>query len=276
MPELPEVETIRMQLEKAVVGKTVADIVSRHPKTVSGDTDAVKGKKITGVSRYGKMLTLDLERKLHIGIHLKMSGQLIYSPLYSRSGNPEMPGRHTRAVVIFTSGDKLYFNDQRIFGWVKVMDDQTLSKMPYKKRLGPEPWDINADDFFSKLAKRKKAVKLVLTDQEIISGVGNIYANDALWEARIHPKRIAKTLTREESDRLLSSVITVLREAIRYQGSSGKDQQYVMIDGSSGSYQEHFRVYDRQGKSCRRNDGGIVEKIMLGGRGTYYCPVCQK
>jgi formamidopyrimidine-DNA glycosylase len=270
MPELPEVETIRLQLQKYIIGKTIASVDSYHKKSLSGDMSLIIGKKIIGTKRYGKMLVLDVEGMTDIGIHLKMSGQLLYEK------EPKPLHKHTRVVITFTDGTRLLFNDQRIFGWVRILPHSELVELSFVKKLGPEPWDISDKDFFHKIKTRNRAVKLVILDQEIISGVGNIYANDALWEAGIKPGKTAKNITQKEATMLREKIIHVLREGIRYGGTTGGDRKYVNLEGNIGSYQDHVRVYDREGESCQRKDGGTIEKIQLGGRGTYFCPVCQK
>lgn len=288
MPELPEVETIRLQLEKCVVGKTIASIESLHKKSLAGDPKQVIGKKIIGTKRYGKMLVMDVEGKIDIGVHLKMSGQLLLRHSHD-SGNPGKIGtgspirsgmtalvhKHTRVIITFTDDDRLLFNDMRIFGWVKILPHNELVELSFVKKLGPEPWDIADGDFYQKLHTRNRAIKLVILDQETISGVGNIYANDALWEAGIKPNKSAKSLRLKDVKILREKIVEILREGIRYGGSTGGDRKYIDLEGEPGKYQHHFRVYDRKGAPCLRNDGGIIEKIQLGGRGTYYCPVCQ-
>jgi formamidopyrimidine-DNA glycosylase len=280
MPELPEVETIRMQLEKYLVGQTIASITSLHKKSLVGNPKLVEDKKIIGVKRFGKMLDIDVEGKIDIGIHLKMSGQLLIAKAVGgRQVADEkklLPQKHTRVIITFKSGDVLYFNDQRIFGWVRIMDENEMAELPFIQKLGQEPWDISDGEFYSLIHKRNRPVKLVMLDQEIISGIGNIYANDGLWEAKIKPQRKAASLTKIESIALRKSLIKVLKEGIKYGGSTGQDGKYVHLDGGSGKYQEHFRVYDKKGKKCLRQDRGVIEKITLGGRGTYFCPVCQK
>lgn len=289
MPELPEVETVRMQLEKYVVGKTISEIASYHKKSLLGDPTTVTGKKILAAKRLGKMIVLDVEGKIDIGIHLKMSGQLLYQKLdkIKRNKNSSTHNlqlttnnstlhKHTRVIIGFKSGDQLIFNDQRIFGWVRIMSGDELKGMKYVINLGPEPWDISDTQFYKQLQAKKKAIKVVLTDQDIISGVGNIYANDALWEAGVKPTRGSNTLKPAEVRLLRSSIVKVLKEGIKYGGSTGQDGKYINLEGNQGSYQNHFRVYDRKGLSCLRSDGGKIVKITLGGRGTYFCPVCQK
>ena len=155
------------------------------------------------------------------------------------------------------------------------MRQEDVKTLRYVRLLGPEPWDISDNDLYNKIKHRKRAVKLVILDQEIIAGAGNIYANDALWEAGIKPTRVAKTLRQKDCETLRLALVKVLREGIKYGGSTAKDSKYVQLDGGSGKYQEHFRVYDRKGLQCLRRDGGIIKKITLGGRGTYYCPICQ-
>jgi formamidopyrimidine-DNA glycosylase len=243
------------------------------------------------------MLVLELGKEWVIGIHLKMSGQLIlvksaklkvqsYKPEFrtteEKSIEPankyqaDQNNKHLRVVINFTDGDILLFIDQRIFGWVKIMKREELRRMNYVKNLGPEPWDITDDEFLTRFKTGNRPIKLVILDQEIISGVGNIYANDSLWEARIKPSRKAKSLKKSEAVSLRTALIKVLKEGIKYGGSTGQDGKYIDLMGNTGSYQEHFRVYDRKGEKCSRGDGGVIQKIALGGRGTYFCPVCQK
>jgi formamidopyrimidine-DNA glycosylase len=272
MPELPEVETVRIGLEKMVVGKTIASVVGYHKKSLIGDPKLVMQKRIIGINRIGKMIVLKISEEVNIAVHLKMSGQL----LYSAKPDGILPHKHTRVIITFTDGNILYFNDQRIFGWVRIMSNVELLMLNYVKNIGPEPWDITDLDLFNKIKNRNRPIKLVILDQEIITGVGNIYANDALWEARIDPRRKAKSLKLGELKILRKAIIKVLKEGIKFGGSTGQDGKYVHLDGTFGEYQEHFRVYEQKGKKCLRNDGGIIDKIALGGRGTYFCPVCQK
>jgi formamidopyrimidine-DNA glycosylase len=295
MPELPEIETVKLQLQKHLIGKTIDHLAKLHVKSVQGNIDLVKGKKIISIERKGKMLIIKLNNNLNICIHFKMTGQLIFRKFEIRNskfenytkniivgGHPssdwigELPNKHTRAVFQFIDKSKLYFNDQRLFGWIKILDDNDIQSLNFLKNLGPEPWDINDQDFYNIISKKKKSIKLTIMDQEILAGVGNIYANDSLWEAGIDPKREGKVIRQEESKKLRDAIIKVLREGIKYGGASAPDNKYVNLQGLGGKYQEHFRVYEREGEKCLRNDGGIIKKIQLGGRGTYFCPICQK
>ncbi len=302
MPELPEIETIKLQLEEKLTGERISAIETLHKKSVQGDTRQVIGKKIIGVRRLGKMLVINLENDLHLAIHFKMSGQLVLvssdkKPASRQGGQAtriknrekirivgghpsgdwtgKLPSKHTRAIFKLQSGAKMYFNDQRIFGWVRVVSSLQLAEDSFVKNLGPEPWNITDDQFYELIRKRKKAIKLVIMDQTVISGIGNIYANDGLWEARIHPGRNAQSLASQEAKLLRASLIKVLREGIRYGGATTSDAKYINLDGLGGHYQEHFRTYDREGKKCLRSDGGVIKKITLGSRGTYFCPKCQ-
>lgn len=281
MPELPEVETVRRQLERVIVGRTITDITSLHPKTVIGNPVVVKGKTIRKTRRFGKMIVLDLDGDLHIAVHLKMSGQLLFkkNEIKEKPDKGEGLGnfhKHTRAVVGFADGDQLLFNDQRVFGWVRILTSEELESLPFLRALGPEPWDTTDGEFHKRLSGKRIAIKLAILDQSVVSGAGNIYANDALWLAKIHPKRPALSLTAREAGAVRSALVTVMEEGIEYGGSTGQDGKYVHVNGESGQYQNHFKVYDRKGEPCLRHDGGVIEKIKLGGRGTYFCPSCQK
>lgn len=285
MPELPEVETVRIQLAKCLIGQTITRIDVVKQKLMHGDPELMIGQKVVAVRRLGKMLVIDLSGEYCLAIHFKMSGQLILdqkSAVRIVGGHPtedwvgKLPGKHTRVVFSFKSGDVMYFNDQRMFGWVKVLRDKELDKLSFVKNLGPEPWDITDANFYLRIKSKKKPIKVVLMDQDIISGVGNIYANDGLWEAGVNPSRRANTLTENEAGKVLKGVVKVLREGIKYGGATAADAKYINLRGMGGKYQDHFRTYAREGQSCLRGDGGMIKKITLGGRGTYFCPECQK
>lgn len=285
MPELPEIETVRMQLERALVEQANWKFEIRNSKTVRGDLSMIKGRKVEGVERKGKVLLVNFGDDLKLGFHFKMTGQLIYEPTGQFEirnlkfknrivgGHPtedfvsKMPSRHTRAIFYFDRGT-LYFNDQRMFGWVEV-------NPKFVENLGPEPFEMDEKRFSELVSKSKRPIKLVLMDQGIISGVGNIYANDACWEGRVNPRRLANTLTAKQYSDLYKGVIRVLEEGIKYGGATAADAKYIDLHGLGGHYQEHFRVYDREGEECLREDRGIIHKFVLGGRGTYYCPKCQ-
>ncbi len=289
MPELPEIETVRLQLNKALVGRRIESVEVRNTKTFLGKKDAIEGKKVITVRRRAKVLIIDLEGAIDIAFHFKMSGQLILDEDEDNTtindrivgGHPtadftgKLPSSHTRVIFHLDKG-VLYFNDQRMFGWVKAAPKEEIEQMKFLQELGPEPFEINDEEFTVRVSKSKRPIKLVLMDQTVISGVGNIYANDALWEAQVDPKRPANTLKALDYKNLFEGVNLVLQEGIKYGGATAADAKYIDLRGLGGHYQEHFRTYDQEGKKCARNDGGVIEKYTLGGRGTYWCPKCQK
>lgn len=264
MPELPEVETIRLQLRKFLVGRKITGIEIKTAKSFPNDSKLVTGAKVIDVRRFGKVCVIDLDNKYSLLIHLKLTGQLLVNGII---------GPYTRVVINFEK-NKLIFNDLRIFGWIKVIKTNEAENSGFIGKLGPEPFrDLTLDLFKKILAKTTRPIKIVLMDQEKISGVGNIYANDALWLARINPKRSAKSLNLRETKVLYESVLKVLKDGIKYGGAS--DQHYVKPDGTKGEYQRHFLVYGRSGEQCLECHTKII-RIALGGRGTFYCPNCQK
>lgn len=293
MPELPEIETVKLQLQKVLPGKVIKNIEVLKAKSFIGDKTLGEGKKVAKVERRAKLLLIDLDDNHNLAIHFKMTGQLIYEEenlkrpahpvLIDRiaGGHPTkdftgpLPSNHTRVIFRFTDGSTLYFNDQRIFGWVRLDTKENILRIKFLQELGPEPLEMSADEFTKRIGKSKRPVKLVLMDQGIISGVGNIYANDALWEAKINPRRAANSLRKQQYQELLSAVNKVLKEGVKYGGATAADAKYIDLHGLGGHYQEHFRVYDREGELCLRNDEGIIHKFAMGGRGTYFCPKCQ-
>jgi len=293
MPELPEIETVRLQLQRVLPGQMNLKFEIRNLKTVHGDLSKIVGKKVVSIERKGKVLLIDFGNNLLLGFHFKMTGQLVYEPLLRTGlhlvrsadrpknnpvpdrivgGHPTedfwntMPSKHTRAVFEFERGT-LYFNDQRMFGWIMLNPG-------FVDKLGPEALEITSDEFIKRLSKLRKPIKLAIMDQEIISGVGNIYANDALWEAKINPQISSNKLQKEQLETLLEKIKLVLREGIKYGGATAVDAKYIDLHGLGGHYQEHFRVYDRAGLPCLSCKTKI-DKFILGGRGTYYCPKCQ-
>jgi formamidopyrimidine-DNA glycosylase len=291
MPELPEIETVKLQLRKVLVGQKILKFEIRNLKTVKGSIDEIVGKRVESVERKGKVLLINFGpsassgQALRLGFHFKMTGQLVYvphpNPLLTSGegtrivgGHPtkdfmgELPSKHTRVVFTFDKG-KLYFNDQRLFGWVEI-------NPKFINNIGPEPFNLSGTEFIKLIKGLRRPVKVMLMDQALISGVGNIYANDACWEARINPSLLVSKLTVDQMDLLFKKLKLVLREGIKYGGATAADEKYMSLHGMGGHYQDHFRVYGREKKECLRNDKGTIKKVILGGRGTYFCPVCQK
>lgn len=270
MPELPEVETIKRDLKSLIVGRKILDVTTDTPKQVQPDVETVKkavaGKKIKGLERQAKVLRINLVGEAGLAVHLKLTGRL----LFRNKGERRDDWQH---VTINLSGDKeLRFCDLRKFGWVKLVTSSGWKEM--KGEFGPEPGkDLDLEAFKKRLASTGRAVKVVIMDQKKISGVGNIYACDALYLAKIDPRRPAKELSKKEAERLFKAVLKVLKAGIKYRGAS--DQYYLDALGRKGHYQEHFLVYGRAGKGCFDCEGK-VQRIVVGGRGTFWCPKCQK
>lgn len=294
MPELPEVETIRMGLQQYLVGHTIERVEVRLPKMVSGEVQLVHGSKVTGVRRYGKGLVIDLSNNHSITVHVKMTGQLIYQETASNAAAAKeteggkisekvggaLPNRSTHVVFQLDESATLYYNDIRQFGWIKITKTDEVQNLPFFKDLGPEPFVgvassgqaiLTLDLFKQLLKKAKTAVKPYIMDQKIISGIGNIYANDALFYAGIDPRRPANSLSEQEAESLFNSIEKVLKKGLEVGGSS--EWQYVNALGEEGGYQKIFKVYNK--KTCS-NCGGEITKIKLGGRGTSFCSACQR
>jgi formamidopyrimidine-DNA glycosylase len=282
MPELPEVETIKRQLQVFLVGHKILKVTVNFRKTLKEGEDNLLNGKITRVKRVGKVLILNLNNTYSALFHLKMTGQLIYQGPNLRSKNKlsekvigGVPGKHTHVVFHLDKGGVLYFNDYRKFGWVKVLKTKNINENELVGKMGPEPLkDFTLNYFKEILTKSKKPIKLFLLDQSKIAGLGNIYVNDILWLSKIDPRRPTSSLKNKEQEELFNNIGVILKTAIEKKGSS--ENAYVTPDGGEGSYHKHFLIYARKGESCRNNCGAKIEKIKLGGRGTYFCPKCQK
>lgn len=266
MPELPEVETIRRELEKAVLGKKITEVCVHHPVVIRQPSVEKFKKELSGASiknilRQAKVLILELSNGKSLVIHLKMTGQLIY------------PGDAKKSRVSFklSDGKWLDFNDQRLFAELRLLDD--WHDLKFIQKLGPEPFDITEEEFKQMLKPKKTKIKPLLMDQTFISGVGNLYAAEALFRAKIHPQRAAASLSDKEKEHLFREIKDTLSEAIKYKGSSV--DQYVQLSGQYGDYVRYHKVYDREGKPCLVCKTPI-KRISLGGRGTYFCPKCQR
>ena len=286
MPELPEVETIRLGLQKYLVGHKILSVDVKVNKIFQGNVKNIIGAKIVDIKRVGKGLIIELNNNYVLAIHLKLTGQVIYSgkdvgkvSLSDKTGG-NLPSKYTH--VIFTLDEKahLYYNDLRKFGWIKIVQNSKLKVQSYFKDLGPEPPvtdssenNLTIKQFNNIISKSNIPIKVLLMDQKRISGIGNIYANEALFLAGIDPKRKTKTLSDKEINKLYGSSLEVLKRGIKYGGSS--DINFVNALGEDGHYQNHFLVYGRKGKKCL-NCERKVEKIQLGGRGTYFCSECQR
>jgi formamidopyrimidine-DNA glycosylase len=265
MPELPEVETIKRELEKAVLGKKITEVCVHSPKVIREPSaekfkQGLAGATIKNILRKAKLLIIELSNGKALAIHLKMTGQLIY-PGY---------GKSSRVSFHLSDGKTLDFNDQRLFAELRLVDD--WHRLSFVQNLGPEPFEISAGQFKVMLAGKKSKIKPLLMDQTFISGIGNLYAAEALFRSRIHPERTANSLSEQEKEKLFSQIQATLGEAIEHKGSSV--DQYVQLSGAAGGYARYHKVYNRQAKPCLVCKTPI-KRIDLGGRGTYFCPRCQ-
>lgn len=286
MPELPEVETVRRGLQSLIVSRRVKQVTHDTAKgfpNASADVQAfLIGASITAVRRRAKVLLIDLSTDYTLVIHLKMTGQLVYrGEQVFGAGHPnesligELPDRSTRVTIEFIDGSHLYFNDQRKFGWMRLLPTVEVPNIDFMKKVGPEPLeaDFTADEFAARFTRRgKTSIKAALLDQSVIAGVGNIYADESLWGAKIHPKRLVNTITDAEFTQLYTELRTVMNLAIDKGGST--DKNYVNAEGKRGSYMDFARAFRREGQPCPRCGTEII-KFKAAGRGTHICPVCQ-
>ncbi|MCC7296306.1 MAG: bifunctional DNA-formamidopyrimidine glycosylase/DNA-(apurinic or apyrimidinic site) lyase [Acidobacteria bacterium] len=271
MPELPEVETIAAALRSAIVGREVAAARCFLPKllraTEPRDLDDLAGTRILAVRRRGKVLIIEAPPRALL-FHLKMTGRFDWE----NAGRPL--SKHTHFVLSFAGSDgELRFRDVRKFGFLRCLPRGEVEACDEIRRLGPEPLDIGPEEFAARLAARRGRLKSVLLDQRVLAGVGNIYADEALHAARLHPLTAAGRLRPDELRRLRASLRRVLAAAIAAGGSSIRD--YRSIGGEIGGFQTRHKVYGREGKKCLRC-GGRIRRIVVGGRATFYCPSCQR
>ena len=308
MPELPEVETVRRGLRGFILGAKIKRVEVLCEKSFIGEP--VLGQ-VRDIRRFGKALVIDLDCGWSLMIHLRMTGQLIwwdssfkkeesqreekdsisksksavsdfemdYRPSFA-GGHPsenfvaELPNKQTRVILEFENG-VLYFNDQRKFGFIKVIETDEVLRDGFIRKLAKEPWAMKAGELYEKLQRHgRSAVKAVILDQTVVAGLGNIYADEALYAAKIHPARRAGSLSLEEVSELLVAARAVMEKSIEAGGSTMRN--YVKADGSRGNYLDLFaKVYHREGQPCERC-GAEILKIKVGGRGTHFCPECQR
>jgi len=277
MPELPEVETVRKQLTKEVVGSKVVNIEVREAKIFIGNAKELLGDKIVKVGRIGKYLFIYFKSKKGLIIHLKMTGRLIIRPLNQSTIKPlevdYETAKHTRVVIKLSDGRKIFYWDTRKFGYLKLVDDIHDEYFKLSEKMGPDPWKITEIDLQRKLKRTSRSIKEAILDQNVLSGVGNIYANDALWLAKLNPAKKSNTLTKAEINRLRKSLHSVLERGLATNGAS--DNTYRDLYGKPGFYQDEFLVYGRTEEPCRRCSTPL-KRIVVGGRGTWVCTKCQK
>ena len=299
---------------RVVARVAVLDSPKSFPNAPADVEQFLYGARVTAVRRRAKVLMIDLDTHYSLVVHLKMTGQLVFrqssrhsarvSPKKSRGprkvahnfsadtareiddfagGHPNdsligaLPDRSTRVQIDFTDESRLFFNDQRKFGWVKLLPTDEVKNLPFMQKVGPEPLDPNtrAEDFIQRIRRRQNSmIKPAFLDQAVIAGVGNIYADEALWAARIHPQTRVKNVSDQQLNTLFTELRRILQLSIDQGGST--DKNYVDAEGRKGNYLTFARVFRREGQACHRHSDQEVIKLKVSGRGTHICPVCQK
>jgi formamidopyrimidine-DNA glycosylase len=291
MPELPEVETIVRDLNKKVLKRTFVDVWTDFPNNIKKPDPEefkkeIRGRKIISIKRRGKNIIFVLSGQKTLLIHQKMTGHLLLG-VWSKEGSswvPQKKGpmsddpRNKFLHLIFFLDDKkqLALSDLRKFAKIELWDSLEFDKSEVVDSLGPEPLDkgFTFKVFKEVLGGKSGKIKQVLMDQSIIAGIGNIYSDEILWEARINPLRRAFKISEQELAKIYLAVKKILKKAVSVKGDSFSD--YRLLDGQKGGYQKFHNVYSREGEPCKRNDGGMIERLKIGGRSAHFCPVCQK
>lgn len=266
MPELPEVENIKRGLERKILNKTIVDIKINKKKLIKEPSlenfkKGLIGEAAKKIYRRAKLLIIQLKKDKFLIVHLRISGWFLY-------GNQE---EKARVIFKFSDGTFLNYMDQRLLGELRLRKD--YQNLAFLKNLGPEPFEINLEEFKKVLKNKKTKIKPLLLDQSVVSGIGNIYAQEILFLAGIDPQRPAGGLGKDEIKLLYEKMISVLREAIKYKGSSV--DSYRDLEGNKGGMEERLKVYSREGKPCFVCKK-TIKRIVLGGRGTCFCPYCQR
>jgi formamidopyrimidine-DNA glycosylase len=278
MPELPEVETVARGLQKSIAGRRIVSVSLGKTDFIDDPAAMEKelpGRNITAVERYGKFLLLRLggtpaetlapNTESALLVHLGMTGVLMPQPVN------EPARKHTHVVMLLDDGRELRYVDPRRFGRLAYLSGEVLSKE--LQRFGADPLETGLDEFTKRIHARRARIKALLLDQSVVRGVGNIYADESLWKAKIHPAQLGSQLTKGSLGNLYRALQGVLRKAIALRGSSISD--FLDAEGLPGEYQRHHRVYGREGKRCPRC-GGLVQRAIVAGRSSYHCPKCQK
>jgi formamidopyrimidine-DNA glycosylase len=283
MPELPEVETVRSGLEKYVINRRIASAHSYHFRAIKPNSiaplAAVAGSRIRAVKRRGKFLWFELDREFTLVAHLGMSGQLLISPKKSPDQSHlrariELQ-KSARSVGKKSTGNEIRFIDQRTFGWLSI--EQMHNQIPTSvAHIAYDPFEaeFNIKNVIADISSRKSAIKPAILNQEIISGIGNIYADEALWRAKIHPEIICEDLSEDEIKKLINSAKAVMKSAIKAGGTSF-DQQYKNVNGASGYFSRSLSVYGRAGQPCSRCST-LIRRIAFANRSSHFCPRCQR
>jgi formamidopyrimidine-DNA glycosylase len=274
LPELPEVETIKRQLNKTIKKKKIRNVRTLYPKIIKGEEvknlkKLLKNKVVQKVKRRAKLLFVELSGDFTLIFHLRMTGQLIFK------NQNEQFDKHVHLIIYFEDGGRIYYRDIRKFGLIKLVKTNEISNQPEVKKLGIEPLgnSLNISRLRGMMERRKAAIKALLLRQDLVAGLGNIYADEILFEAGILPKRKGGSLNKKENQEILNAIRKILKKAIKEGGTTFRD--YVGINGKKGNYVKYLKVYRREGKHCFRCYSQI-ERIKISGRSSYYCPSCQK
>lgn len=279
MPELPEVEIVKLFLEQKLLRKIITKLEIFNKKSFIGKRELVTGQKIIKFSRVGKQLSIYLSNNQILLVHLKMTGQLIYDGYVlghpTKDAFSRLPNNSTRLIFTFDDNSKLYFNDQRKFGWIKLLNPAELTRS--QANLGLDIFDskFSSEYIYSQLQKSRRPVKVVLLDQHFFAGIGNIYANDSLFLSGIHPQIPSNKITLKQAKSIHKYLIKIMQQSVLAGGSTAKDNKYIKPDNTFGKNQFFFRVYQRAGESCLKC-ASKIEYFKLAGRGTFFCPSCQK
>jgi|SRR3989344_3885085 len=289
MPELPEVTTTVNGLNKTVKGKTIVDVWTDWPRSLKAPSFSVfkkrvKSKKILDSSRCGKNILIGLSNREVILIHMKMTGHLLYGKykLVKRKFVPDEEGplksdpynRFVHFVFVLSDGKHLAFSDARKFGKIKLFCTSEIKTCDDLKFIGPDALSVNKKEFMSAImGKPRGKIKQVLINQEVIAGVGNIYSDEMLWLAGIHPESMVNKISTQKISNLYKSMRQILQKGIKFNGDSLSD--YRDINGLRGRFQNHHNVYQRKGENCPKKDGGVIVRKIVGGRSAHFCPIHQ-
>jgi len=285
MPELPEVETIRQDLRKKILHKKIKNVIvtqkarmnMNHPDFVK----SLKNKEFVEIDRIGKLIIFVLSKNIYLLVHLKMTGQLIYERGRQMIGGGHsdnqmpvnLPDKFTRATFEFADGGKLYFNDMRRFGYLKIVNEKELQIEKAKYGIEPLQTNFTLANFKQALQNRKTSIKAVLLNQKLIAGVGNIYADESCFIAGVKPSTRVNKLTSIQVKELYKAIEKIIKQAIEKRGTTFN--HFRDSDGNKGNFVKYLKVYGRAGEKCKKC-GSILKSLRVAGRGTVYCINCQK
>ncbi len=272
MPELPEVETVVRGLRRTILNQTIASVYINSPQIArayfEGDLGAMKGRKFIDIRRRGKNILIDLDGGQTLWVHLKMTGHFYYLP-------KDAPiDKHDHLIFYFKKGKhSLHFNDYRRFGYMRLVPTSDLPHRRGLKELGPEPLEVKLPEFINLFRRAKRMIKPALLDQTFLAGLGNIYTDEALYLAKIHPRRLTGTLSDKKLAELHRIIQALLKKAISKTGTSV--DTFAGVDGKPGGFQKYLKVYGREGEKCR-TCGGAIRREKIGSRSSHFCPHCQR